>query len=261
MFAVPLRARSLVPLVRTRDFGMTQVYTAQRKPRWSDLLFAQQLNQLGQAVVGGDATQPQLVINGRRSADDGAGRHIAHARLCSNDCAIANFAVTGGTGLSGKNNTLTDIGGSCESNLCAEQRIFAYCGAVADLNQVVDLRAASDASLANAGAVNAGIRLNLHIVFDNRGAGLQDLVPVAVVVFSETESVSADYHTILQNDVVSDPAKLADDGIRVREKVVADLHSAINHDMGEQNRVASDLHSFIDDDVWPEVRALADSCR
>ena len=79
----------------------------------------------------------------------------------------------------------------------AEQRVFAYLGAVSDLHQIVNLCTATDARFTHAGAVYARISLNLHIIFDHSRAGLDDLVPAAGVVFRETKTVAADNYAIL----------------------------------------------------------------
>ena len=80
---------------------------------------------------------------------------------------------------------------------------------VADLDQVVDFRAAADAGLADAGAVDAGIGLDLDVVFDGNVAGLDDFVPAAgvvvivVVMLGEAETVAAYDYAVLEQNVVS----------------------------------------------------------
>ncbi len=83
---------------------------------------------------------------------------------------------------------------------------------MAYVDQVVDLGAASDAGFAYAGAVDAGICLDLGIALYHYVAGLHDFVPAAGLVFisniasfdlREAEAVGAYYGSILEQDVVA----------------------------------------------------------
>ena len=96
---------------------------------------------------------------------------------------------------------------------------------MADLHKIVDLHPAPDVSFADAGAVDAGIRLDFHIVFDHDGRRLRNLVPLSFGSLGEAESVGADDDAVLQEDVVADPAILADYRVRMRKEIVADLYA------------------------------------
>src|SRR5437899_2243346 len=96
------------------------------------------------------------------------------------------------------------------------------------LDQVVDLRAAGNARFPDAGAVNAGVGLNFNVIFNDRRPGLYDLVPVAVVVFSEAEPVAAYYDSVLQHNVVADAAELAHDRVRMSHEIGSDPDSAVD---------------------------------
>ncbi len=89
---------------------------------------------------------------------------------------------------------------------------------MADLGEIVDLYACSDAGFADAGAVYAGVGLDLHGVFKNGRTGLHDLVPCSRVVFGKAEAVAADDSSVLQNDMVAETAVFADDGMGVGER-------------------------------------------
>ena len=99
------------------------------------------------------------------------------------------------------------------------------------LHQIVDFRSARDVRLANAGTVDAGIRLNLYVIFDYRRPRLHNLVPSARIVFSESKTIPTNDDSILQDDVIADAAVLADHGMSVREKIVADMRATIDHHM------------------------------
>ena len=80
---------------------------------------------------------------------------------------------------------------------------------VTDLDQVVDLRAGTDAGLADRSAVDAGVGLDFNVVVEDSGAGLQDLVPGAAFVTGsmltgEAKAVGSDDGAVLQQDIVAE---------------------------------------------------------
>ena len=82
-----------------------------------------------------------------------------------------------------------------------------------DDDKVVELGAVADAGFSNGGAVDAGVGLDLDVVFKNGGAGLLHLVPGAVFLFGEAETVAADDRPVLQDDAIANAAKFAHDGV------------------------------------------------
>ncbi len=113
----------------------------------------------------------------------------------------------------------------------------------------------ADACFSDSRAVDAGIGLNFDVVFENGGAGLGHLVPRAVFLFGEAEAIGSDDHTILQHDAVADAAVLANDSVRVGEKMIADFCAAINSYKTMQNRMIADGDIFIHETVRADVRA------
>src|SRR6267142_2048452 len=128
---------------------------------------------------------------------------------------------------------------------------------MANLDHIVDLRTARDASLSDAGAVDAGVRLHFDIVLQHSCAGLNDLVPVAGIVFGKAKPIAAYDHAVLKQHVVSKLAELAHHGMGVREEIVANLSAPINNDMSEQDGVIAHLDAFVDHHVSAEVRILS----
>src|ERR1700722_7044416 len=114
-------------------------------------------------------------------------------------------------------------------------------GAVPHLHQVVALHAASDPGLANALAGEARGRLLFHVVFNHDRRGLRNFVPASFGGLSKAEPVGANYDSVLQQYIAADAAILANDRVRVREKVAANLYSSINYDVRQQHRVRPDL--------------------
>ena len=78
--------------------------------------------------------------------------------------------------------------------------------------------------------------MNFDVVFYDSRARLHDLVPTSGIIFREAKTISAYDNTVLQNDIISDLAELANDRMRVRKEVVTDLHPAIDHRMRKQYR-------------------------
>ena len=69
---------------------------------------------------------------------------------------------------------------------------------MAHLHQVVYFNPAADAGFADAGAVDARVRLDLDIVLDHDRRGLRDFVPRALAGFRETKTVGTDDYAVLQ---------------------------------------------------------------
>ena len=161
--------------------------------------------------------------------------------------------MTGYADLAGQNDVFADGGGSGEADLGAKQRIGAYGRAVADLDEVVDLGAEVDAGLADGGAVDAGVGLDLDVVFDDCSAGLQDLVPGAVRLAGEAEAVGPDDSAVLQDDVVAEATVLAYDGVGVGEEVIAGAGVGVEDDVGEDGGVVADGDVVSDDGIGSDV--------
>ena len=142
--------------------------------------------------------------------------------------------------LSGQQHISFQHGAAGQTGLRADDIIFAHHAGVADLHQAVDFGAALDAGFAHRGAVHRGEALDLHVVFDHGDAALHDLEMAAVGALGEAEAVAAHHHAILQSHPIADAAKFAHRGMRVRQKIVADLRAFVDHDMGMNHRVAAD---------------------
>lgn len=159
---------------------------------------------LGELGVCSATLQPQLMIDGGGSADHGSGGNIVgDAALSDGDGSVANLDVAGDADLSGENDVIAYVGGAGEANLRDEQSVVADGAAMADLDEVVDFRAAADASFSDAGAVDAGVGLQFDVALNDYVAGLDDFVPVAGVVLGEAKTVGTDYGSILQDYVVA----------------------------------------------------------
>ena len=143
----------------------------------------------------------------------------------------------------------------------AQQRIFANVRCVANVNQVVDLYSARDAGFADAGTIDARVRLHLYVVADDDRRRLRNFVPVSFGGFGEAEAIRANHDAILQDHIIPDVYIFPDGGMRVREKFTANPCAAIDHDVRKDNRVRSDIDVLADDDVRADVGAGPDFCR
>lgn len=168
--------------------------------------------------------------------------------------------MSGDTNLSGKKNTIAYVSRSCQADLSTQQSIFAYLAAVAHLDKIVNLRAWTDSCFANAGAVNAGVRLDLNAVTKDGEAGLNDLLPMIALVFGEAKPVSSDDNSVLQDDIVPELAVLANHGVRVREEITADARTAIDNDVRKNDAVIADDYVFIDHDKRSYGSSRTNSC-
>src|SRR5580704_17258637 len=131
--------------------------------------------------------------------------------------------------------------------------MVANAGAMTNLYQIVDLSATGNVGFADAGAVDAGIRLDFHVVLDDYWHRLRDFVPVAEIIFRESEAVRANNHAVLQHHVVSNAAVLADDGVSMCHEVVADFHPLINNYVRQYYSVFANLDRFTYDVIRSDL--------
>jgi hypothetical protein len=173
------------------------------------------------------------MIDGGSAADHGSGGNVVgDAALGYGYGSVSDFYVAADAYLSGQDYVVAYVGGAGQAYLGAEKSVVSDGAAVAYVDQVVDLCAASYAGLAYAGSVDAGVGLDLGVALDYYVSGLDDFVPAGGFVFREAEAVAAYYGSILQQDVVSYVTEFADYGVGVGEEIVAYGCSAIDDYVG-----------------------------
>src|ERR1700733_4927547 len=121
------------------------------------------------------------------------------------------------------------------------------------LNEVIYLRAGVNTGFADGGSVDAGIGLDLDVVFDDRGAGLEDLVPGAVGLAGEAEAVCADNYAVLQDNVVAETTVLAHDGVCMSEEVISGPGVGVEDDVGQDSGVVPDGDVIANDGIGADV--------
>jgi hypothetical protein len=150
------------------------------------------------------------VIDGGSAADHGSGGNVVRdAALRYGYGSVADLDVAADAYLSGQDDVVANVGSAGQAYLGADERVVSDAAAVAYVDQVVELCAASDAGFAYAGAVDAGVGLEFGIALYHDVAGLDDFVPVSGVCFivfimlGEAETVAAYDGAILQQNIVS----------------------------------------------------------
>ena len=147
------------------------------------------LEQLGQALKDGDGAEPDAIVEAGRAGDHFAGRNVVRdGRLRGEDDAVADGAMAGDADLAGEDDVVADDRGAGEAGLRAEERVVADAGAVADLDEIVDLGAVADFGCADGGAVDGGVGLHVDAAADADGAGLRDFFPMALSRFWRSRS-------------------------------------------------------------------------
>src|SRR5262249_1953269 len=80
----------------------------------------------------------------------------------------------------------------------------------------------------------------------------------SVGTLGESESVTADHHSVLQDHPIADAAELADGSMGVRQEVVADLRPFVYHDVRMQHRVPPQPNALTHDGERSDRAVLAD---
>src|SRR5205085_5998401 len=118
----------------------------------------------------------------------------------------------------------------------------------------VDFGPAFDARLAHGGAIDGGECLDLDIVLHHRHAALDDFLVRSVGALGESETIAADYGSVLQRDTMTDAAKLSHNGVRVSQEIVANLRALIDDHVRMHYGVTSDR------DILSYNRKRANGC-
>ena len=94
--------------------------------------------------------------------------------------------------------------------------------AVADLHQVVDLRAGADARLADRRPIDRRVGADLDVVLDDDVGALRNLQVRAVGLPREPEPFAAEHRAVLHDDPVADDDAVANRDLRADDAVLAD---------------------------------------
>src|SRR5437867_4529482 len=111
---------------------------------------------------------------------------------------------------------------------------------------------------ADARAIDARIRLHLHVVLQHSRLRLWDLMPAPGIVLGEPKPVGANDGSVLQSNVVSQPAGLPNHSMGVSKKIVSDHSTWIDHHMRQEYGVLAEANVFIDYDVGTNMSVVSD---
>src|ERR1700687_1045653 len=176
-----------------------------------------------------------------------------HSALRSYNCAVPDFQVSRRPHLPRQDAAVANTRRAGEANLSAKNRVLSDFARVADENQIVNFRAAPYARLSDCGAVDARVRLDLHVILDHDRSMLQDFVPAPIRALRKSEPIASDDHAALQDHSISDAAVFSHDGLRMREEIVSNLYVSIESHQAMKHGVSPDFHSLIDEAVGPDV--------
>src|SRR4051812_16704999 len=169
--------------------------------------FAHSLRQFGKFIEDRHRSQPLFVVYRWGATDHRAGSNVVRdAALRRHDGAVADSTVSRNPDLPREDHILANFGRTRQADLRADKRIFTDARSVTHLDEAVYLRAASDLGHSDRRAIDARVRLDLDVIPDHHVPGLHDLLPAALLVLREAESIRADDHAVLQHDIVADPA-------------------------------------------------------
>lgn len=217
--------------------------------------FAEGAEEFGEAVEERYGAEPLAVVDGGVAAYSLAGWDIVgNTGLSGGDGSVADSAVAGDAYLTGQDDVLADGGGTGQADLGTEQGIFADRRAVANLDEVVDLRASVDAGLAQGSAVDAGISLDFYVIFEDGVAGLGDFAPSSGG-FCEAETVGADDGSVLQRHIVAYGTLFAYHSVGVGKKAIANAGVRIDDDVRVEDGVVTQNHVLSDDNIGRDVGA------
>src|ERR1700678_2876347 len=123
-----------------------------------------------------------------------------------------------------------------------------------NLHEIIDLDPASNAGFAHAGPVDAGVGLNLDVIFNHHWSWLRDLVPMSVASLGEAKAIASNDNSILKQNIIPNPAILADHSMCMGKKIITNLYSAINDHMRQQYSVVANFHIFADHNIGTDMR-------
>ena len=130
---------------------------------------------------------------------------VGHARLPHRHRAPPDRQVTADAHLPAEHHVVVALSVLPAMPTCAASSTLRPIGhAVADLHEVVDLRARLDARFADRGTIDRRVGAQLHVVFDDDRGDLRDLLVRAVAAADEAVAIAADDHAVLQHHAIAD---------------------------------------------------------
>ena len=154
---------------------------------------------------------PNGVRNGHTASHDGTRLDIfGNARLCDDCGVIPDVYMVDHANLTRQRHVRAQAAAARDANLCQEQVILTDLDVMGDMDQVVDLRTATDERLSYSGAVDAQIGTDFHIIFNAHPTDLWDFQMVAIwtryiaIPIGPDHRTRVDDHSLANRHVIVD---------------------------------------------------------
>src|SRR5262249_55245319 len=128
---------------------------------------------------------------------------IENPALASDDCVGIQPRVFADADLAADDRLLSHRRAAGNSGLRCNDSVLSDLDVVGDLNQVVELDAATDHGGFQRTAVDAGVGSDFDVIFNNNAADLRKF-HVAVAIFYVAEAIGSDHGAGMNDDVISD---------------------------------------------------------
>lgn len=174
------------------------------------------------------------------------------------NAAISDGDVIGDPDLSCEHHSVSDLTGSGDTDLGANEAVFSNGIVVSNLDEIVDLRALFDAAFADGGEVDGAGGPDFDVVFENdRSIGIDPFLSqdIGVGVDSFSGLCELELGSLLTGEA---EAIGADAGIGFDDDTVADANAGTDADAGVKEAIGADLSTFADGDVREDACIGAD---
>ncbi len=217
--------------------------------------------ELGKPVEYGRRFEPGPVVYRRVPRNDLACLdRVRNPGLCRCNDSIANFTVPGDTHLARKRDSAADRRRSGQSDLGAENRIFADQYVVTDLDEVVDFRPTANPCLTESCPVDGGAGANLDVILDDDDAHLLDSFVVAVASARVSETIAPENDSGLQYASIANRGVFTNNASAVDERVASDRNPIVKDGMGVNLRPIANRDVITDNDIRPDVDVVSQLC-
>ena len=131
-----------------------------------------------------------------------------------------------------------------ESSLRRNNDVFTDLAVMADVNEIVDLRAATDAGFIQCPAIDRGVGSDFYIIFDDQSPDLRKLFIVAgLPVADVAEPVASKDCSRVDNDALSNGSAWVNGDVRIYLAIAAYRNSRPNRAPRTDPRIFADLHT------------------
>jgi hypothetical protein len=144
-------------------------------------------------------------------------------RTGADEGAFPDSQMTRRTGLSHDDRSATHDRAPGKTRLGHDQGVFANIAVMSDLDEIVDLRAASNPGLVQGRAIDGRVRADFDIVFDDDATTLSHRDGTTGFVRHVAEAVRAEHDSGLKYDAIPDSSVFTQNSAGVDPTITADL--------------------------------------